>query len=194
MSDQTGDARARAEEVLAAEQAKTERLERELLDRIAAGVPTAVDGIAKRAAEAQPEVTRQLGSGGIRAMRAELAEKANELATEIRKAQISWPVEQSVRYGEVATRHLDAALFGYLHGPRMDPLVEVLRSHGFAVSSDGGHGAQDLINPHDLYNEAWLSPLTEARTTLSVAESRVRAVQQSDDDAAVRSIWDSSRG
>jgi hypothetical protein len=193
MSDQTGDSRARAEAVLAAEQTKTERLERELLDRIAAGVPTAVDGIAKRAAESQPEVTRQLESGGIRAMRAELAEKAIELATEIRTAQINWPVEQSVRYGEVPTRHLDAALFSYLHGRRIDALVEVLQSHGFAVRGDGEHGAQDLVNPHDLYNEPWLSPLAEARTTLSVAESSVRAALQSDDDAAVRSIWDGSQ-
>jgi hypothetical protein len=193
MSDRTDDVRARAEAVLAAEQTKTDLLEGELLDRIAAGVPTAVDGIAKRAAESQPEVTRLLGSGGIRAMRAELAEKAIELAMEIRTAKINWPVERSVRYGEVPTRHVDAALFSYLHGPRMDAIVEVLQRHGFAVSSDGEHGAQDLINPHDLYNERWLAPLAEARTTLSVAESRVRAVKQSDDDAAVRSIWDRSQ-
>jgi hypothetical protein len=193
MSDPTDDARVRAEEVLAAEQTKTERLERELLDRIATGVPTAVDGIAKRAAESQPEVTRQLGSDGIRAMRAELAERAIQLATEIRAAQISWPFEQSARYGEVATRHLDAALFSYLHGPRMDALVEVLQGHGFAASSDGEDGAQDLINPHDLYNERWLAPLAEAGTTQSLAESRVRAADQSDDDAAVRSIWDRSQ-
>jgi hypothetical protein len=193
MSDQTGDALARAEAALAAEQTKTERLERELLDLIAAGVPTAVDGIAKRAAESQPEVTRQLGSGGIRAMRAELAEKAIELATEIRTAQISWPVGQAVRYGEVPTRHLDAALFSYLHGQRMETLVEVLRSHGFAVRGEGEHGAQDLVNPHNLYNDGWLSPLAEARTTLSKAESSVRAAKQSNDDAAVRSIWDRSQ-
>src|SRR6188472_4542317 len=118
MGDQTADALARAEAVLAAEQTKTESAERELLHRIAAGVPGAVDGVAKRVAESQPEVTRQLGSDGIRAMRAELADQANQLATEIRTAQISWPLEQSVRYGETRTRHLDAALFRYLHGRR----------------------------------------------------------------------------
>jgi hypothetical protein len=193
VSDQTGDVLARAETGLAAEQTKTERCERELLDRIAAGLPGAVDGIARRAAESQPEVTRQLGSGGIRALRAELAEKADLLATEIRAAQINWPREQSVRYGEVPTRHLDAALFRYLHGRRMDLLVEVLHSHGFAIRGDGEDGAQNLVNPHDLYREEWLSPLAEARTTLASAESRVRAAQQADADAVVRSIWDGSQ-
>jgi hypothetical protein len=192
VSDQTGDALARAEAGLAAEQTKTQRCERELLDRIATGLPDAIDGIARRAAESQPEVTRQLGSGGIRALRADLAEKADQLAREIRAAHISWPREQSVRYGQVPTRHLDAALFSYLHGRRMDVLVEVLHSHGFAIRSDGQQGAQNLVNPHDLYREEWLSPLAEARTTLASAESRVLAAKQSDAHAVVQSIWDGS--
>jgi hypothetical protein len=192
MGDQTADALARAEAVLAAEQTKTESAERELLHRIAAGVPGAVDGVAKRVAESQPEVTRQLGSDGIRAMRAELADQANQLATEIRTAQISWPLEQSVRYGETRTRHLDAALFRYLHGRRMNALVEVLHNHGFAIRSDGERGAQDLINPHDLYHERWLSSLAEARTALSLAESRLRSAKQSDSEEALRSIWEGS--
>jgi hypothetical protein len=192
MSEQTGEALGRAEAALAAEQAKTDRLEVEVLDRIAAGVPTAVDGIAKRVAESQPEITRQLGSDGVRAMRADLAEAAIHLAAEIRTAEISWPVDQSVRYGEVAVRHLDGALFGYLHGPRMDALVEVLQSHGFAIRGDGEQGAQDLVNPHDLYDEGWLTPLAGARTTLAAIESSVRAAKQSEVDAAVRSIWDGS--
>lgn len=193
MSDQTGDALERAEAALAVEQSKTERCERELLDRIAAGLPSAVDGIARRAAQSQPEVTKQLGSGGIRALRSELADKAEQLATDVRAAQISWPHAQSVRYGEVPTRHLDAALFSYLHGRRMDVLVEVLHRHGFSVRDDGEHGAQDLINPHDLYRAEWLSPLAEAGTTLASSESRVRAVKRSDADDAVRSIWDGSQ-
>jgi hypothetical protein len=192
MGDQAADALSRAEAALAAAQTKTEQLERELLHRIAAGVPSAVDDIAKGAAESQPEITRRLGSDGIRAMRAELAEKANQLAAEISTAQITWPHQQTVRYGEAATRHLDAALFSYLHGRRMDVLVEVLHRHGFAIRGDGEHGAQNLVNPHDLYREEWLSPLAEARTTLASAESRVRAAKQSDADAVVRSIWDGS--
>jgi hypothetical protein len=192
MGDQTTDALARAEAALAAAQTKTEHLERELLHRIAAEVPSAVDSIAKGVAESQPEVTRRLGSDGIRAMRAELAEKANQLATEIRTAQINWPLEQPVRYGEARTRHLDAALFSYLHGRRMDALVDVLRSHGFAIRGEGEHGAQDLINPHDLYHERWLSALAEARTALAATQSSLRAMMQRDADAAVRSIWDAS--
>jgi hypothetical protein len=192
MGDQAADALSRVEAALAAAQTKTEQLERELLHRIAAGVPSAVDDIAKGAAESQPEVTRRLGSDGIRAMRAELAEKANQLAAEIPTAQINWPLQQAVRYGEAATRHLDAALFSYLHGRRMDALVDVLQSHGFAIGGDGQHGAQDLVNPHDLYHERWLSDLAEARTTLAAAQSSVRATKQRDADAAVRSIWEGS--
>jgi hypothetical protein len=192
MSDHAGETLGVAEAALAAEQTRTERLEKQLLDRIAAGVPTAVDGIAKRVVESQPEVTRQLGSDGIRAMRAELADEAVQLASEIRTAHISWPVPRSVRYGEVPVRHLDAALFGYLHGPRMDALVEVLRRHGFAMRGDGEQGAQDLVNPRDLYDEEWLSPLAAAHTALSAMESSVRAAKQSETDAAVRSIWDGS--
>lgn len=75
----------------------------------------------------------------------------------------------------------------------MDVLVEVLHRHGFATRDDGEHGAQDLINPHDLYREGQLSPLAKARTTLASSESSVRAAQHSDADAAVRSIWDRSQ-
>jgi hypothetical protein len=192
MSDQRGEARGRAEAALAAEHARTKRLEGQLLDRIAAGVPAAVDGIARRVAETQPEVTTQLGIDGIKAMRAELAETALRLAAEIRAAQITWPLERSVRYGEVPVRHVDAALFSYLHGPRMDALVEVLQSHGFANRADGEPGAQDLVNPHDLYDATWLSPLAQARTALAAIESTVQAAKQSDADAVVRSIWDDS--
>jgi hypothetical protein len=192
MGDRTGEALDRAEAALAAERTRTERLEGELLERIAAGVPAAVDGIARRVAESQPEVTRQLGSAGIRTMRAELAEKAGQLAAELRNAQINWPAAQAVRYGEVPVRHLDAALFGYLHGSRMDEVVQVFKSHGFATRGDRAPGAQDLVNPRDLYDEGWLSSLAESRTAMAALESSVRAAKQSDSDAAVRSIWDGS--
>jgi hypothetical protein len=195
MSDPTGDALAGAHAALATEQEETERLEQELLDRIAQGVPTAVDGIARRASESQPEITRRLGSDGISAMRKELADNAVALATEIRSArsEISWPVENSVRYGEVATRHVDAALFGWLHGRRMDTLAEVLRTSGFATRGKDGEGAQDLVNPRDLYSEGWLAPVAEALSISAAAESRVQVAQQRDDDATVRSIWDGSQ-
>ena len=98
-----------------------------------------------------------------------------------------------MQYGEVPTRQLDAALFSYSHGRRMDVLVEVLPSHGFAIRDDGQHGAQNLLNPHDMYREEWLSPLAEARTAPASAESSVRAAQQSDTDAAIESIWDGSQ-
>jgi hypothetical protein len=194
MSDQTHGPLARAEAGAEAERARSERLAQELLDRIAAGVPAAVDAIARRAAEAQPDVTRKLGSEGIRAMRGELAERSAGLAGEIRaaSAEIEWPLEEAVRYGEVRTRHLDAALFRYLHGPRMNAIAEVLQDHGYGTAGDGATPAQELINPHDLYVEQWLSPLAEARTSLSVAENSVRAAQQTDDQATVRSIWDRS--
>jgi hypothetical protein len=192
MSDQTGGGLARAEAALAAERTRSEHLERELLHRIAAGVPSVVDSIAKSAAESQPEVTRRLGSDGIRAMRAELAQKADRLAAEIRTGRITWPLEQPVRYGEARTRHLDAALFSFLHGRRMDDVVEVLRSHGFATRSDGERGPQDLLNPHALYDEPWLSALAEARTSLAAAQSGLRDMEQREADAAVRSIWDDS--
>jgi hypothetical protein len=194
MSDQTKGAWDRA--TASAEVARTtsDRLEQELLDHIAAGIPARVDAIAKGAAEREPDVTRQLGSDGIRAMRAELAEKATALAAEVRAAssQISWPAEEALRYGEVRTRHLDAALFGYLHGQRMESIAEVLQSHGYAIYGDSTQPSQDVVNPHDFYSEQWLAPLAEARTSLSVAQGRVGDAKQVDDQASVRSIWDGS--
>jgi len=56
----------------------------------------------------------------------------------------------------------------------------------------GEHGAQALINPHDLYHERWLSALAEARTALAAAQLSVRATKQRDADAAARSIWEGS--
>lgn len=52
MSDQTGDPLAEAQAGLATEQTKCR--ERALLDRIAVGLPGAIDGIARRTAEPHP--------------------------------------------------------------------------------------------------------------------------------------------
>ena len=194
MSDQTRGTWDRATASAEAAQVTSDRLEQELLDHIASGIPARVDGIAKRAAEREPDVTRRLGVEGIRAMRAELAEKATALAAEVRSAgpEIAWPAEEALRYGEVRTRHLDSALFGYLHGQRMESIAEVMERHGFAIYGDSTQRTQDVVNPHDFYSEQWLAPLAEARTSLSAAQLRVADAKQVDDQASVRSIWDGS--
>jgi hypothetical protein len=194
MSDQTRGALDLATARAEAARVASDRLGQELLERIASGIPARIDGIAKRTAESQPEVTKQLGSEGIRTMRAELADKAGALATEVRGAAraISWPSEQSLRYGEVRTRHLDGALFSYLHGGRMNVFAEVLESHGFAIYGDSAARAQDVVNPHQLYSEQWLSDLADARTALSAAQAQVRDAQRTDDESSVQTIWDGS--
>jgi hypothetical protein len=194
MSEQTRGALEQATARAEAARVSSDRAGQALLDQIASGIPARIDGIAKRAAEAQPEVTRQLGSEGIRAMRAELAERAGALATEVRGAasEISWPSEQSLRYGEVRTRHLDAALFSYLHGGRMNVFAEVLQSHGFAIYGDTTRRAQDVVNPHELYSEQWLSAFADARTALSAAQLQVRDAQRTHDESSVQTIWDGS--
>ena len=194
MSDQTlGDVQ-RATATAEAERVKSEGLKQELLDRIAAGIPARIDSLAKHTAESEPEVTRQLGSEGIRAMRTELAEKAGELAADVRSATaaINWPNEESLRYGEARTRHLDAALFNYLHGQRLGAIAQVLKSKGFAIHDDNARQAQGIINPQDLYSQQWLAPLADARSSLSAAEARVRSAKQADDEATIKSIWEGS--
>jgi hypothetical protein len=194
MSDQTRGAWDRASATAEEARVTSDRIEQELLHHIAVGIPARVDAIAKRAAEREPDVTRHLGSEGIRAMRAELAQAASALADDIRAAatQITWPAEEALRYGEVRTRQLDAALFGYLHGPRMESIADVLQTHGYAIYGDGTQRTQDVVNPHDFYSEQWLAPLAEARTNLSLAQGRVGDAKTVDDQASVRSIWDGS--
>jgi hypothetical protein len=74
----------------------------------------------------------------------------------------------------------------------MNVFAEVLESHGFAIYGDSARRAQDVVNPHQLYSEQWLSALADARTALSAAQAQVRDAQRTDDESSVQTIWDRS--
>jgi hypothetical protein len=86
MSDETAQKLAEAKAIEIARQAEMDDQKRECLAVIARGIPARVDEVAKREARDQPDVARQLGSDGIRALRKKLAEAAAALASEVEEA------------------------------------------------------------------------------------------------------------
>lgn len=127
---------------------------RDCLSSVAAGLPSHLEAIAKRTAQSQPEVTKSLGSDGLKILRKELAESAQQLGSELDDAaeKIKWP-EASSEYSKVSTRKIGTALFNFLYGSRVDRLAAVFKRHGFSVGSGSGH-SQSSILPQYLYKRS----------------------------------------
>jgi hypothetical protein len=97
-----------------------------VLESIARDIPKYVDGLAKKEAQKQPDVARQLGSVGVKDLRKELAEAAAPLASEIEAAngQINWLGTQR------GARDVRSALFDFMYGPRVNRIAAILKRHG----------------------------------------------------------------
>jgi hypothetical protein len=79
MSNETAREVAQAEALESDQRAKADERIRECLSGIASELPGRIDDIAKRTAQNQPEVTESLGSDGLKVLRRELADSAQEL-------------------------------------------------------------------------------------------------------------------
>jgi hypothetical protein len=192
MSNETARKVAEAEALESEQCAKADERIRECLSGIASGLPGRIDKIAKRTALNQPEVAKTLGSEGLKVLRRELADSAQELAPELEGAadKIKWP-QASSEYSGVSTRDIHSALFKFLHGPHVDKLAAVFKRHGFSVG-DAHRDSQSLILPQDLYEEKTFAPVAEALNSLGKAQQDLASAKATHDQDTVASLWDNS--
>lgn len=146
------------------------------------GLPAAVDRLAKRAAQAEPDTARRLGPSGVRDLKNDLSVRSAELAADLRSAaeRVGWP-----ETGLVATKDVHGALFQYLYGARLEPIGRVLKEHGL-LRPEGA------VLPQDLYDEKFFGPLAEALSALSRADAALAQARKADDLRAVDDLWDNA--
>lgn len=118
----------------AAERTKSDARTRECLDAVADGIRSAVDRLAKGVAQAQPDVTKNLGAAGVKALRDELATEAAELAEYVRAGaeKIEWPNRDS-EWSKVDPRKVHSALFKFMYGSPVNRVGEVFGRHGYEI-------------------------------------------------------------
>lgn len=191
MSDETRLALDQAVAVVNAERAKAEARKQECLDVVADGIPAAVDRLAKGVAQSQPDVTRELGPAGVKALREELSRTAANLASYVRagSARVEWPKRES-EWSRVEPRKIHSALFKLMYGTPVDRVGEVFGRHGYDVRKSDRSGSQGLVLPQSLYSEESFGDIAEALNDLGAAEIALAKAKAEDDKDAVNSLWD----
>ena len=201
MSDETKRALDEAMAVAITEHAKGEARKQACLDAVAEGIPAAVDRLAKRIAQAQPDVTRGLGAAGVKALREELATEAADLAAYVRAGseKVQWPKRDS-EWSHVEPRKIHSALFKLMYGAPLNRVGNVFGRHGYDVrktdrSGQGlralpGLAARPLVLPQSLYSEESFGDVAAALNDLGAAEIALAKAKAVDDKDVVDSLWD----
>lgn len=143
-------------------------------------------------AQRQPEVTKSLGSDGLKALRDELAEAVRQLSTDLEGAadKIKWPQADS-EYASVTPGKIHSALFEYMYGQHVDRLAAVFKHHGYDVGDGQGH-SQSFILPQSLYREKEFAQVAEALNAMGKAERAAASAKAAGDEDIVESLWDDS--
>ncbi|HAV0114396.1 TPA: hypothetical protein JFU91_002441 [Enterococcus faecium] len=191
MSDETQRALQDAATALAQAEARAEETKRACLEDIAAGIPAAVDAHAKQIAHSQPDITRQLGPEGVKALREELAAEAASLADFVRAGvdKIEWPPGSDDWITTVEPRKVSSALFTYMHGRPINQVGEVFGRHGYDVKRNPRSAKQSLILPQMLYTDEAFKPVAAALTDLITARRVHSQAKAADDQVAVEDLW-----
>ena len=144
------------------------------LAAVADGLYDRIDALGKRIAKKQPDVAEALGSTGVGELRADLADVATTMAADLLDARdrITW----SDKNGEV----VHSSLFKYLHGPRLKPVEDVLKAHGFDTSHQ--------VSPQDLY-ERKDEELSVALSNLQAAQAMLKNAVETQKQQAVDDLW-----
>jgi hypothetical protein len=180
VSEQTARELEKLKAAEAEQRAATDDLKRECVESVARGLPDRLDAYAKRLAHQQPDVAKELGREGIDALRKELAEAAEQIATDLRGAveQIEWPATAR------RSQDVHSALFKFMYGQRVARLTAILKTHGFFFHETGG------ILPQDLYDQNSFGELVDALQALERAAHAAATAKAADDRDAVESLWD----
>lgn len=191
MSDETQRALQDAATALAQAEARAEETKRACLEDIAAGIPAAVDARAKEIAQSQPDVTRQLGPEGVKALREELASEAATLADFVRAGvdKIEWPPGSDDWVTVVGPSKVSSALFTYMRGRTINQVGDVFGRHGYDVKRTPRRSEQNLIQPYSLFKDDAFKPVAAALTDLIAARRVHSQAKTADDQAAVEDLW-----
>lgn len=191
MSDETRRAREQADGALNAAQARADECKRECLNTVAVGIPAAVDAAAKKIAQSQPDVTRQLGPDGVKALREELAAEAATLAEHVRAGthKIEWPTQSGGWATTVEPHQIHSALFKYMYGRPINLVANVFGRYGYDVQRTPGRTEQGLLLPQSLYVESSFDGVAAALTELGEARRAHAKAKADDDQDAVDELW-----
>lgn len=191
MSDETQRALEAAEAALSAAEAHTDQCKRDCLDAVSEGIPAAVDAAAKKIAQSQPDVTRQLGPEGVKALRDELATEAAALAEYVRAGadKIEWPASSGEWISPIEPRKIHSALFKYMYGRPINRVGDVFERHGYDAQRTPDRSEQGLLLPQSLYTEASFGPVAAALTDLGAARRAQAKAKADDDQDAVDNLW-----
>jgi hypothetical protein len=165
----------------------------ELLGAVAERLPAHAKDLAKRTAQSQAEATKALGAEGVKKLRKELDDMAEELAADVAGAvsEIRWP--KPTTYNPVTPNDVGTSLFNYMRGPKMNRMATVFKEHGFSIHDDNARGSQSLVLPQSLFSQdeisAEIKALGAALTAVMKAEKAVEAAKKADDLAAVDDLW-----
>lgn len=194
MSDDTQAALRRAEEELASARDRARTIQLQLLDTIASDLPAHTEQLARRTAHNQPEVTKSLGSDGVRKLRGELGSKAEELAALVREGvdAIGWPQREDV-FLSVKAREVSTALFRFLYGRPVDSMATIFKNAGFNVGDENVRRHQDLVLPQSLFSDGNLQEqfeaVAQALNAVTAAMAAKAKSKAADDKAAVDELW-----
>jgi hypothetical protein len=192
MSEETALKLKDAEAVLSALEGEVHEQKKVFLSAVAVHLPQRVDEFAKKTAHSEPDVTKALGTEGVRAMRNELEGLANQLAKDIASAtsSIEWPAPTS--YEPIRFKHFHSALFNYMY-PKMNRLAQVFKRNGFDVHDSNRQNSQGLVLPQWFYTESDLTAetkvLSEGLSRLERAKLDVQAAREADDASTVADLW-----
>jgi hypothetical protein len=170
--------------------AEADLQKKKCLTELAEGLAGRLDALAKRVAQAEPEVTKALGKTGIQQLRTELDHEAALLAADVQGAadRITWPVPQS-HYDKAEEGKIHSALFDYMYGPRVDKLAAVFKRHGYSIHDNNSRQAQGLVLPQSLYEQEKFGPVAQALNVLGEAERVVAEARKADDSSTVDDLW-----
>ncbi|MCC3283341.1 hypothetical protein [Arthrobacter caoxuetaonis] len=193
MSDETALKLKEAEAHFSAMEKDATARKNELLGAVAERLPAHAKNLAKRTAQSQAEATKALGAEGVKKLRKELDDMAEELAADVAGAvsEIKWP--KPTMYNPVTPNDVRTSLFNYMYGPKMNRMATVFKEHGFSIHDENARGSQSLVLPQSLFSldeiSAEIKALAAALTAVTKAEKAVEAVKKADDLAAVDDLW-----
>ncbi len=192
MSEETALKLKKAEAALSALENDVDVRKEEFLAAVATHIPRKVAEFAKKTAHSEPGVTTSLGAEGVKAMRAELENLADQLARDVAGASSSlvWPKPN--QYVELKFNKLHSALFDFMR-PKVEKLAQVFKRNGYDVHDKNRQHAQGLVLPQWFYSEGDLTAETKSLIAgLSQLEQAKLAVQQAKrahDASTVADLW-----
>lgn len=194
MSEQTKHALEQANEAVARAEANVTLSKRQALSAIADKIPEAIDQRAKEIAQANPDVTRNLGKEGINNFRSDLAERAAALAAHMRNGEdnIKWPdVEllESSRFWGAETRKIHNAVCDSMKGSPIDEVKEVFAQYGYKPKTYSFLPSDPLLNPYFLCAMEDLEIVSQALEQLADARTAQLKAKAEDDEAVVNDLW-----